>query len=51
MVEHGGGGGNGGPIMVDIVNKLYDLGYFKEPAQTQDFTQPTNKEANDEVHN
>ena len=28
MLEHGGSGGNGGPILVNIVNKLYDLGYI-----------------------
>ncbi len=29
LLEHGGGGGNGGPILVSIVNKLVDLGYIK----------------------
>lgn len=29
MVEHGGSGGSGGPILVSIVNKLYDLGYIR----------------------
>lgn len=51
MVEHGGGGGNGGPILVEIVNKLYDLGYFKEPVKTQEVAESDSKEADDEVHN
>ena len=29
MLEHGGSGGSGGPILVNIVNKLYDLGYIR----------------------
>lgn len=29
LLEHGGSGGNGGPILVSIVNKLVDLGYIK----------------------
>lgn len=29
LIEHGGSGGNGAPVLVKIANKLYELGYFK----------------------
>lgn len=29
LIEHGGGGGNGGPLLVKIANKLKSLGYIK----------------------
>lgn len=29
LIEHGGGGGSGGPILVNIANKLKELGYVK----------------------
>lgn len=29
LIEHGGSGGNGGPILVNIANKLKELGYVK----------------------
>lgn len=29
LIEHGGGGGNGAPILVNIANKLKELGYIK----------------------
>lgn len=30
LIEHGQSGGNAGPIMVSIVNELYQLGYFND---------------------
>lgn len=29
LIEHGGSGGNGGPLLVKIANKLKELGYIK----------------------
>ncbi|TLD79801.1 penicillin-binding protein 2 [Helicobacter sp. MIT 05-5293] len=29
LIEHGGSGGNGGPVLVKIANKLKELGYIK----------------------
>lgn len=29
LIEHGGGGGNGAPILVSVANKLKELGYIK----------------------
>lgn len=30
LVEHGGGSRAASPILVNIVNKMFDMGYFKE---------------------
>lgn len=30
LVEHGGGSGSASPILASLVNKMYDMGYFKE---------------------
>lgn len=30
LIEHGGGGGKGGPLLVQLANKMYDLGYVKQ---------------------
>lgn len=29
LIEHGGGGGRGGPLLVQLANALYDLGYVR----------------------